>query len=67
MGSDMTRVVKEVVKGGRKEGRQSLYEFWGEEDGLEDGGILSAGGRRGLAGRDLWLSGLQNCSQHFAP
>lgn len=32
MGSDMVRVVKgERVKGGGKEGRKSLYEFWGRK------------------------------------
>jgi hypothetical protein len=58
MGSDM------VVGGWCKRGKRGVegkeFGVLGEEDGLEDGGILSAGGQRGLAGRDLWLSRLQN-------
>lgn len=41
-----------MVKEREGEGEEE-FGVLGEEDGLEDGGILSAGGRRGLAGRDF--------------
>lgn len=43
--------MKERGERGRKSFDRAFWSFGGGE-GLEDGGITSAGGRRGLAGRD---------------